>query len=114
MNDGVENYLSALPEGRRQLLGSILELALTRYPKATLSMRYKMPTVDCGAGWVAVASQKHYVSLYTCGAAHLEGFKAKHPNIKTGKGCINLKPDAPAPLDDLLQVIEHAIEHPKS
>jgi len=38
-----------------------------------------------GDGWVAIANQKHYVSLYTCGYHHIERFKQRCPRIKTGK-----------------------------
>ncbi len=76
-------------------------------------MHYKMPTYRASKGWIAIAYQKHYVSLYTCSPAHLESFKAHHPGIKTGKGCINLRDTDPFPIDDLAGVIRHAIEQPK-
>ena len=80
------------------------------YPKAVLSMKYKMPTFTQGDGWVAVANQKNYISLYTCSAEHLEGFKMKHPKIKTGKGCINFQDRDGIPLKDLKPVIKSAME----
>jgi len=53
------------------------------------------------------------VSLYTCGAHHLAEFKTQHPEIRTGKGCINFKPDIEPPVKAIEQVVRHAIEHPK-
>ena len=72
-----------------------------------------MPTYRAKDGWVALANQKNYVSLYTCGSHHLVEFKKKHPDIKTGKGCINFKETDPIPVAAMKKVITHAIEHPK-
>ena len=83
------------------------------YPKAVVDMAYRMPTYRVGDGWVAMANQKHYISIYTCGQHHIEPFKAKYPHIKTGKGCINLRDRDEIPFSDLKLVVRHAIEHPK-
>ena len=75
-------------------------------------MSYRMPTYRAKDGWVALANQKRYVSLYTCGAHHLVEFKVKCPGIGTGRGCINFKVTDPVPGTALRQVIRHAIEPP--
>lgn len=75
--------------------------------------KYRMPTYQYGEGWVAIANQKNYISLYTCGYHHIESFKQKHPGIKTGKGCINFKDKDSLPIQDLKAVVRHAINHPK-
>ncbi len=62
---------------------------------------------------MALANQKHYISLYTCSAEHLAEFKSKHPDIKTGKGCINFKPGHEIPFEDVQAVVAHAIGHTK-
>lgn len=79
------------------------------YPDAEESMKYKMPTYTTAQGWVAVANQKSYISLYTCSSEHLASFKAAHPGIKTGKGCINFRDKDPIPLEDLKPVIHSAV-----
>jgi hypothetical protein len=68
-------------------------------------MTYKMPTYKVRSVWVPLANQKHYVSLYTCGAEHLAEFKARYPQIKTGKGCINFKMNDTIPLAALKKVV---------
>lgn len=105
----IKAYLEALPHERRSRLSSIVAKFEKLYPAATASMRYKMPTFEYEQGWVAVASQKHYISVYTCSAEHLEAFKAAQPKIKTGKGCINFKDSDDIPLDDLDSVIDSAM-----
>ena len=113
MNQEVRQYLQAVPEERKARVNEIHSLILQLYPKALVDMKYKMPTYWVGEGWVALANQKQYISLYTCGAHHIEQFKAKHPNIKTGKGCINFRDTDAIPISDIRKVVRHAIVHPK-
>jgi hypothetical protein len=59
---------------------------------------------------VALASQKNYISLYTCSAENIATFKEKYGTIKTGKGCINFRDKDEIPLSDLDSVIQNAME----
>ena len=113
MSDEVNHYLSAVAEPRKAKVDTLHELILSLYPEASVDLGYKMPTYRVGDGWVALANQKNYVSLYTCGYHHIEAFKKKHPGIRSGKGCLNFRDRDELPLDDLAAVIRHAIEHPK-
>ena len=74
MNDDVRAYLEALPEERRARVDALHDLVLRLFPDAVVDMSYKMPTYRVGDGWVAIANQKRYVSLYTCSAAHIAPF----------------------------------------
>ena len=114
MDTGVENYFRAIPPGRRERLATLQSVILRLYPEAIADMKYKMPTYSVGEGWVALANQKNYISLYTCGYYHIESFKIKHPDIKTGKGCINFRDRDSLPIEDIQRVIQHAIEDPTS
>jgi len=109
----VTKYLGSVPKERKELVDKLHRLITSLYPEAEIDMKYKMPTYHAGGGWVAVANQKNYVSLYTCGYHHIAPFKEKHPKIKTGKGCINFKVSDLVPLKDIELVVKHAIEHPK-
>jgi len=113
MNRDVKKYLDAVPEARRGHVSTLHRLILECFPDCVVDMRYKMPTYSHGDGWVAVANQKNYVSLYTCGAAHLKSFKKKHPDFRTGTGCINFRQSDSIPATDVKAVIRHAISHPK-
>jgi hypothetical protein len=55
---------------------------------------------------VAVANQKNHASLYICGYCHIAPFKVKHPNIRTGKGCINFRDSDPLPVNNLKAFIK--------
>jgi len=109
----VKDYLAEVPDDRKETVNAILQCIRNLYPDAAESMRYKMPTFESDTGWVAVANQKNYVSVYTCMPKHLEKFKKAHPKIKTGKGCINFKPGDSIPFTDLENVIHSAMEHGK-
>ena len=114
MTSDINTYVHSIPTQRLDRFLSIHNLILKLYPDATVDMSYKMPTYRVGDGWVALANQKNYISLYTCSETHLESYKQKHPQQKTGKGCINFRARDEIQLDDLETVIKHAIEHPKS
>ncbi len=105
----IETYLDSLPSDRRQLVTTLSNCILTLFPDADVSMRYKMPTFDTDDGWLSVANQKHYVSLYTCHESYIAAFKVKHPAIKTGKGCINFNPRHALPTQDIADVILRAL-----
>ena len=113
MHKEISDYLKSIPENRQQRFMSIHKLILQLYPEIHVDMSYKMPTYKAGDGWVALANQKNYISLYTCGESHLVPYKHKHPGQKTGKGCINFRQRDDIDLDSLKQVISHAIESPK-
>ena len=110
----VTDYIQSIPDQRLERYMSIYDLILDLYPDVTVDMSYKMPTFRYGDGWVALANQKNYISLYTCGASHLEPYKKKYPQQKTGKGCINFRAHDEIHLCDLEKVIKHAIESPKT
>lgn len=106
----LNDYLAAVPKHRRQRLDSIRQLVRELYPGAIESMRYKMPTFEHERGWISIANQKQYISLYTCMADHIAGFKTLHPHIKTGRGCINFRDRHEISLHDLKPVIISALE----
>ena len=106
----IDAYLANIPGHRRERFQDIVRLIKSLYPQAQASMKYRMPTYDNGQGWVAVANQKRYISVYTCSAEHISDFKARHPGIQTGKGCINIKDKDVLALQDLEPVIRNARE----
>ena len=109
----VESYLGAAPARRRGELRTLHDRIRACFPTATVDMRYRMPTYALGEGWVSIANQRSYVSLYTCSAAHLEAFRREYPEIGTGKGCIRFRERDPIPEDAVDGVIRHAMLHPK-
>ena len=113
MNEDVRQYFDVVPDSRKPHVDALHAAIMDCFPKATVDMKYKMPTYSYGEGWVAIANQKNYVSLYTCSAEHLAQFKKDYPNYKTGKGCINFRQKDEIPGEAVKAVIRHAILHPK-
>lgn len=105
-----DHYVRDIPPHRKKYFLELLNLINDMYPDAVTSMKYKMPTFSRDEGWVALASQKRYISLYTCSAEHLDAFKKKYPNVKTGKGCINIQDRDDFPVIELATVIKSAME----
>ena len=113
MNQHTRDYFDAVPDSRKPGMHALHAMIVEAFPEALVDMQYKMPTYHIKDGWVAIANQKNYISLYTCGYHHIRSFKDKHPGIKTGKGCINFRDKDILPLHDLRAVVRHAILHPK-
>jgi uncharacterized protein YdhG (YjbR/CyaY superfamily) len=114
MDQRVLQYIDSVPKSRRAHIDTLHGLVLKCFPDVDVTMKYRMPTYSLGRGWVAIANQKNYVSLYTCSATHLAVFRPKHRSIKTGKGCINFREKDVIPVDDVIGVITHAITEPKA
>lgn len=109
MDDEVAAYFDAVPGARQERLLALHELIRKAHPSAALDLSYRMPTYKAANGWVAIANQKSYVSLYTCSASHIAAFKARHPGIRTGTGCINFRDKDPLPLRDIAAVVRRAM-----
>lgn len=109
----MEKYIDSVPSDRFDRFLSIHKAIIAIFPRIEIDMLYKMPTYRFKKGWVALANQKNYISLYTCSAKHIEKFKEKYPLIKTGKGCINFRDKDPIPIAEIKKVIKHAINQPK-
>ena len=114
MNKDVRKYFDAVADSRKLHVDRLHSVIIECFPEAAIDMKYKMPTYSLGEGWVAIANQKNYVSLYTCSAEHLAEFKKKLPKYKTGKGCINFREKDEIPEKYVKAVIRHAILHPKT
>ncbi|MHB0856633.1 MAG: DUF1801 domain-containing protein [Anaerolineae bacterium] len=110
MNDQVQRFMNAVPEDRKPLFDRLHALILSLYPDAQIVISYQVPTYKVKSGWVALGYWKAGVSLYTNNPQHIAEFAARHPHIKTNKASINLKLTDEVPMEDLEQVIRHAME----
>lgn len=109
MSTPVQAYFDRLPPLRRSRLESLRDLILSRYPGAELSMKYRMPTFSIGGGWLAIANQKPYISVYTCSFDKIQGYVEKHLEIKCGKGCLNFRDNNDLHMEDLQGVIDNTL-----
>ncbi|MGH7726002.1 MAG: DUF1801 domain-containing protein [Candidatus Eiseniibacteriota bacterium] len=114
MNFDVERVISTVPKDRKLLFDRLHALIMDLYPNAEIGISYRIPTYRAKSGWVALSCGNSGVSLFTNGPHHLAEFKAKNPNIKTGRASITLEVSDVLPVTALTKVIRHAIEHPRN
>ena len=109
MDNVVKKYIAEMPEQRREKAITLHKLVLELYPAVQLSMQYKMPTYHLNDNFFAWGNKKSYFSIYTCSRERIADFKAKHPEIPGGVGCINFRDRDKFPIASLKKVIRNAL-----
>ena len=84
----IEDYLEVLPSDRKEIVLKLIGLVKEYFPEITGDMQYDMPTFNPVC---AVASQKHYVSLYIYRIDLVKKYRKELGNLKVGKSCIRFK-----------------------
>lgn len=105
----IVRYLARLPEARRERALALHGLILSLFPQATVSLGERMPTYRLGAQFVAWASTPRHLALYTCSAQRIASFRARHPEVAAGRGCLRFRDSQRLPLADLAQVVRNAL-----
>ena len=94
----VKDYINELEDPtRKQVIKKLSEIIKKSAPNIEETMEYKMPCYKIkGESYIAVASQKQYVSLYV---SYLDKTLVAHKDlakdfasISTGKCCLRFKP----------------------
>ncbi len=105
----VMDYITACPIIRQQRLLLLHTFILEECPQIQMSLRLGMPTYEFGERWVAIANQRNYVALYVGDHKSLADFITAHPDIKSGKTCVNFVDGDQIPLLDIQAVIRKAL-----
>lgn len=106
----IDAYLATLAPLRLERGEALDAVIRALAPDAAIDMSYRMPTYRRGEHYIAWASQKRSLSVYTCSAERLAAFRAKWPKIKAGVGCVNFRDTDPFPLDDLKTLVRDALK----
>ena len=106
-------YINSVSDERRQLYARLEKLVLELYPAAELVKSYGIPKYQIKTGGIFLNYWKGGVSLHGGGSDLLDDFKAKFPQIKTGKGGINFKVGDEIPVEDVTTFIRNAMERKK-
>jgi uncharacterized protein YdhG (YjbR/CyaY superfamily) len=110
MDDAVQDYIDAIAPEHRPMFDRIHRLILAERPDVTVVLSYQMPTYKVGRARLFVGVWKHGVSLYGWRQDGDGGFSARHPELKTSKGTIRLRPeDAAAIADDEFRDLVRAV-----
>jgi len=107
--EAIVRYLAQLPEARRERALALHGLILSLFPQASVSLGTRMPTYRLGEHFVAWASAQRHLALYTCSAERIAGFRARHPEVEAGRGCLRFRDRQRLPLADLAQVVKNAL-----
>lgn len=109
MDEAVREYIDAIPPEHRPLFDRLHRLVLEARPDAAVVLSYKIPTYKVGARRLFLGAWKHGVSIYGWGEDRDGGFGARHPELKSGRSTIQLRPsDAAAIPDDELRDLARA------
>jgi uncharacterized protein YdhG (YjbR/CyaY superfamily) len=112
MDDAVHRYIGEIPPEHRRLFDRVHGLILAVHPDAAVSISYDIPTYKVGRRRVYVGVWTHGVSIYGWEEGRDGGFIARHPELRTGKGTIRLRPSAAAEIsdDELRDLVRSALE----
>ena len=96
----MHDYIDAIPPEHRPLFDRLHRLILGEHPDAAVVLSYQMPTYKVGSRRLYVGTWKHGVSLYGWQQGRDAGFTDRHPDLRTSKGTIQLRPDDAAGIPD--------------
>jgi uncharacterized protein YdhG (YjbR/CyaY superfamily) len=111
MDDAVRDYIDAIPPEHRPLFDRLHRLVLEVHPEAAVVLSYQIPTYKVGRQRLFLGVWRHGVSIYGWQPGRDAGFTDRHPELKTGKGTIRLRPEEAAaiPDDELRDLVRAAL-----
>ena len=86
----MDDYIDAIDPERRPLFDRIHRLVTEVHPEATVRMAYQMPAYEQGGRRLSVGVWKHGVSIYGWRGDRDGGLLARHPELRTSTGTIQL------------------------
>lgn len=112
MDDAVRAYIDAIPSEHRPLFDRLHRLVLEAHPEAAVLLSYQMPTYKVGRNRLFLGVWKHGVSVYGWQQGRDAGFTDRHPELRTSKGTIRLRPETAAaiPDDELRDLLRAALD----
>jgi uncharacterized protein YdhG (YjbR/CyaY superfamily) len=100
MDDAVRGYIEAIAPEHRPLFDRVHRLVLEAHPDAAVVLSYNMPTYKVSRRSLYVGVWKHGVSFYGLREGRDAGFLARHPELKTSKGTVQLRQEDAAGIGD--------------
>jgi uncharacterized protein YdhG (YjbR/CyaY superfamily) len=100
MDEAVQHYIEQIPPEHRPLFDRIHALILQERPDASVVLSYRMPTYKVGKRRLYVGVWKHGLSIYGWKGQEGEDFLARHPQMRTSKGTIQLRSEEAAAIGD--------------
>ncbi len=99
MDDAVRGYIDAISIEHRELFDRLHRIVVGIHPEAEVVLSYGMPRYRVGEKRLFIAVWKKWVSIYGWDQGR-DAFASRHPELKTKKGTIQLRPDIAAGIPD--------------
>ena len=113
MDEAVRAYIDGIDPAHRPLFDRVHRLILAAHPDAAVVLSYQMPTYKVGRRRLCVGAWQHGISIYGWQQDRDAGFTDRHPELRTSKGTIRLRPqDAAGITDDELRDLARAALQP--
>ena len=109
MDEAVRKYIDAVDPANRPLFDRMHRLIMAAHPDADVVLSYQIPTYKVGKRRLYVGAWQHGISIYGWRPANVPDFLERHPELKTSKGTIQIRPsDAEGITDDELREVIRA------
>jgi hypothetical protein len=100
MDEAVRAYIDGIYPAHRPLFDRVHRLILAAHPDAAVVLSYRMPTYKVGRRRLCVGAWQHGISIYGWQQDRDAGFTDRHPELRTSKGTIRLRPQDAAGITD--------------
>ena len=100
MDEKVRAYIDAVGPETRPVFDRIYRLIIETFPDAGVKLSYQIPTFTVGGSRLFVGAWKHGLSIYGWDEGRDAGFLERHPELKTSKGTIQLRPEQSSQISD--------------
>jgi uncharacterized protein YdhG (YjbR/CyaY superfamily) len=111
VDEDVRRYVEGIAAEHRGLFDRVNGLILGAYPDAAVKLSYRIPSYWRDRRKLYVGVWKHGLSVYGWPQGQEAGFISRHPELKTSKGTIQIRPRDAASLSDgeLLELVHAAL-----
>jgi uncharacterized protein YdhG (YjbR/CyaY superfamily) len=109
-SEGVDNYLSQLPESQKKALENIRKTIKKLAPDALEYLSYKMPAYKYHGMLGGFAAFKNHCSYFPWDSKTIEQFKDELKDFVTSKGTIQFTPEKPIPEALLEKIIKARLQ----
>jgi uncharacterized protein YdhG (YjbR/CyaY superfamily) len=112
MDNAVRGYVDSIAAEHRPLFDRFHRLILAVHPDAEVVLSYNIPTYKVGTRRLYVGAWKHGLSIYGWQQGRENDFTFRHPELKTSKGTLQLRPEdaAAIPDDELSDLVRAALD----
>lgn len=100
MDEAVRAYIEGIGPEHRPLFDRLHRLVLEAQPGAAVTLSYGIPTYRVARRRLYLGAWKHGISVYGWQPGRDAGFAARHPELLSGKGTLQLRPEDAARIPD--------------